>query len=101
MSNASPTAPAATRHKGPSPTDPLARFGISDGTRRDLERYVALLAEWQRVHNLVSHSALDQVWTRHIADSLQLLEHAPSERRDARSLVGSQFGVGTTRQGGF
>src|SRR6478752_5546419 len=80
MSNASPTAPAATRHKGPSPTDPLLCYGIGDGARRDLERYVALLGEWQRVHNLVSHSALDGVWTRHVADSLQLLHHAPEFR---------------------
>jgi 16S rRNA (guanine527-N7)-methyltransferase len=60
----------------------MAGFGLGDGARRDVERYVALLAEWQRVHNLVSHSALVEVWTRHVADSLQLLEHAPTMFRE-------------------
>lgn len=42
---------------------------------------MALLAQWQRVHNLVSESSVREVWTRHVADSLQLLEHAPEFRR--------------------
>lgn len=81
MSNASLT-PAATRHEAPSPVDMLAPFGVGDGARRDLERYVALLSEWQRAHNLVARSALDEVWGRHVADSLQLLQHAPAEFRE-------------------
>src|SRR4051812_5135368 len=80
MSNANPTAPAATRPKALLLTDPMAAVG--HGARRDLECYVALLSEWQRVHNLVSHSALVEVWTRHVADSLQLLEYAPLEFRE-------------------
>lgn len=38
---------------------------------------MALLKEWQRTHNLVARSTVDDVWTRHVADSLQLLDHAP------------------------
>ncbi len=45
--------------------------------REDFERFVALLAAWQRTHNLVSGGTLKDVWTRHVADSLQLLDHAP------------------------
>ncbi len=45
--------------------------------RRDLERFASLLGAWQASHNLVSRSALGDLWERHIADSLQLLEHAP------------------------
>jgi len=45
--------------------------------RADLERFVALLSEWQGTHNLVSRASLHSVWTRHVADSLQLLDHAP------------------------
>ncbi len=39
----------------------------------DLESYSALLSKWQRVQNLVSRETLAQVWTRHFADSLQVL----------------------------
>jgi 16S rRNA (guanine527-N7)-methyltransferase len=38
---------------------------------------VALLLAWQRTHNLVAESTLDVLWERHVADSLQLLDHAP------------------------
>lgn len=40
---------------------------------RDLESYAKLLAKWQSVQNLVSRETLGQVWTRHFADSLQVL----------------------------
>lgn len=48
----------------------------------DLERLVALLQHWQRVQNLVSRETLAEVWTRHVADSLQVLALLrPSDRR--------------------
>jgi 16S rRNA (guanine527-N7)-methyltransferase len=49
--------------------------------RADLEGFVALLCQWQSTHNLVSRGSLEDVWTRHIADSLQLLNHAPDTFR--------------------
>ncbi|KKC35177.1 hypothetical protein WH87_18525 [Devosia epidermidihirudinis] len=39
----------------------------------DLESYAQLLRKWQVVQNLVSRETLDDVWTRHFADSLQVL----------------------------
>src|SRR5690606_32329629 len=39
----------------------------------DLESYAQLLRQWQKVQNLVSRETLDAVWTRHFADSLQVL----------------------------
>lgn len=39
----------------------------------DLESFARLLAKWNRVQNLVSRETLSAVWTRHVADSLQLL----------------------------
>lgn len=39
----------------------------------DLEIYAHLLRKWQAVQNLVSRETLDSVWTRHFADSLQVL----------------------------
>src|SRR5690606_27442559 len=40
---------------------------------RDLESYAQLLKKWQAVQNLVSRETLDAVWSRHFADSLQML----------------------------
>jgi 16S rRNA (guanine527-N7)-methyltransferase len=48
-------------------TRPLAEVGA------DLESYAALLAKWQTVQNLVSRETLEAVWSRHFADSLQVL----------------------------
>lgn len=42
-----------------------------------MQLFVRLLETWQRTHNLVSRATLDEVWSRHVADSLQLLDHAP------------------------
>lgn len=39
----------------------------------DLESYAQLLRKWQAVQNLVSRETLDDVWSRHFADSLQVL----------------------------
>jgi 16S rRNA (guanine527-N7)-methyltransferase len=45
-----------------------------------LDRYVGLLLEWQTKINLIANSTVGEIWTRHIADSLQLLSLAPSAR---------------------
>ena len=56
----------------------LALTPVSAQTVARLERYVALLLEWQAKTNLVAPSTLPNLWTRHIADSLQLLDLARS-----------------------
>jgi len=56
----------------------LALTPVSRETEARLDRYVALLQEWQTKTNLVAPSTLPHLWTRHIADSLQLLSLAPS-----------------------
>jgi 16S rRNA (guanine527-N7)-methyltransferase len=53
---------------------------VSRETEARLDRYVDLLFAWQAKTNLVSPSTLPHVWTRHIADSLQLLALAPSAK---------------------
>lgn len=58
----------------------LALTPVSRETEARLDRYVALLQEWQTKTNLVAPSTLPYLWTRHIADSLQLLSLAPSAR---------------------
>jgi 16S rRNA (guanine527-N7)-methyltransferase len=55
----------------------LALTPVSRETEQRLDRYVALLLEWQAKTNLVAPSTLPHLWTRHIADSLQLLDVAP------------------------
>lgn len=49
---------------------------VSRETRRKLEIYEAELRRWQRVKNLVGQSTLDQLWDRHFADALQLVDLA-------------------------
>ena len=44
-----------------------------DAVGADLESFANLLRKWQAVQNLVSRETLPQVWTRHFADSLQIL----------------------------
>lgn len=58
----------------------LALTPVSRETEARLDRYVDLLLEWQAKTNLVAPSTLPGLWTRHIADSLQLLSIAPSAR---------------------
>jgi len=81
----------------PSSLDPadkkaaLALTPVSRETQDRLDRYVAVLLEWQRKTNLVAPSTIATLWTRHVADSLQLLEIAPKAK------VWVDFGSG----GGF
>jgi 16S rRNA (guanine527-N7)-methyltransferase len=55
----------------------LALEPVSRETETRLDRYLALLREWQVKTNLVAPSTLPNLWTRHVADSLQLLALAP------------------------
>jgi 16S rRNA (guanine527-N7)-methyltransferase len=43
----------------------------------DLNSFEALLRKWQAAQNLVSRETLSDFWTRHIADSLQVLPLLP------------------------
>ena len=58
----------------------LALTPVSRETEARLDRYVNLLVEWQAKTNLVAPSTLPHLWTRHIADSLQLLDLAPTAK---------------------
>jgi 16S rRNA (guanine527-N7)-methyltransferase len=46
-----------------------------------LDRFTALLLDWQSRINLIAASTVPVLWTRHIADSLQLLAIAPDARK--------------------
>ncbi len=64
-----------------TPEEVCAEFGVSRETAPRLMRFAELLAHWNRRINLVSAGSLDHLWTRHIADSLQLLDLAPGDAR--------------------
>ena len=49
-------------------------------TEAALDQFVELFLRWQRAVQLVANSTLAQLWTRHIADSLQLLALAPNAK---------------------
>jgi 16S rRNA (guanine527-N7)-methyltransferase len=61
---------------------------VSRETEMRLDRFVELLLLRQQKQNLIGSSTLPQVWTRHIADSLQLPPLAPEAR------VWVDFGAG-------
>jgi 16S rRNA (guanine527-N7)-methyltransferase len=58
----------------------LAEAGVSRETAERLDLYVEQLRRWQSVKNLVGPATLAEVWTRHVADALQLLTLAPDAR---------------------
>jgi 16S rRNA (guanine527-N7)-methyltransferase len=55
----------------------LALTPVSRETENRLERYVGLLLRWQATTNLIAPSSVPLLWTRHVADCLQLLPLAP------------------------
>ena len=64
---------------------------VSRETETRLDRYIALLREWQAKTNLIAPSTLPHLWTRHIADSLQLVALAPAAKRWADLGSGGGF----------
>jgi len=63
---------------------------VSRETVARLDQFVALLLEWQGTTNLVAQSTLPEVWTRHVADSAQLLRLA----REAKTWADLGAGAG-------
>src|SRR5450432_598968 len=58
----------------------LALNPVSRETAARLARFVALLLKWQDITHLIAPSTVPILWTRHIADSLQLLDLAPDAK---------------------
>jgi 16S rRNA (guanine527-N7)-methyltransferase len=66
----------------------LALINVSRETQTKLETYVDVLLDWSQRQNLIGPSTIPTIWTRHVADSLQLLDHAPTAK------VWADFGAG-------
>ena len=58
----------------------LALTPVSRETLARLDEYVDLLLKWQQRTNLIAPATIGHVWTRHVADSLQLSALAPEAR---------------------
>jgi 16S rRNA (guanine527-N7)-methyltransferase len=63
---------------------------VSRETTDRLDRLVELLLPWTQRTNLIARSTIPKLWTRHIADSLQLLPLAP----DAKCWIDLGSGAG-------
>jgi 16S rRNA (guanine527-N7)-methyltransferase len=59
----------------------LSLVPVSRETGDRLAAYVDLLARWRKRTNLIAESTFASVWTRHIADSAQLIGLAPQAKR--------------------
>jgi 16S rRNA (guanine527-N7)-methyltransferase len=53
---------------------------VSRETATKLDDFISHLLQWQQRVNLVAPSTMPRLWTRHVADSLQLLQLAPTAR---------------------
>lgn len=62
-------------------TTALKLIPVSRETEQRLATYVDLLARWRKVTNLISTTTFAEVWSRHVADSAQLLALAPGAKR--------------------
>jgi 16S rRNA (guanine527-N7)-methyltransferase len=76
MDEAREAAPALSKDRA----EALRLSPVPSHTAARLDRFAALLFEWQPRMNLVARSTLPHLWTRHIADSSQLLRFAPEAR---------------------
>jgi len=56
-------------------------FAVSRETLERLKIYVDLVHKWQKSQNLVAPSTLPKIWSRHVADSLQVHALLPQARR--------------------
>lgn len=56
----------------------IGQMAVSRETLERLDAFVGLLAAWSRITDLISDAAWPTLWTRHIADSAQLLALAPT-----------------------
>src|SRR5471030_1123812 len=69
----------------------LRIVSVSRETLERIDTFVELFLRWQRAVQLVAPADLAKLWTRHVADSLQLIELAPAANRWADLGSGGGF----------
>lgn len=88
------TLPAPSSEPVSDPKSFKQRFGVSRETVDRLIAYEALLGRWQQAKNLVSKPTLDEVWSRHFADSAQVWQLARAQAPGARLWLDLGSGAG-------
>lgn len=68
-----------------------AAVGATPAQMADLDRYLSLLSARNEQMNLVGPSALGEFWSRHVLDSVQLLQLAPDAKTWADVGAGGGF----------
>ena len=71
--------------------DELARLSVSRESFARIEAYVQLLLAWQAKINLIGPSTIEDIWRRHVLDSLQLL---PLMRSSTEAIADLGSGAG-------
>ena len=56
----------------------LQKYYVSRETINNFSAFINILEEWNSKINLVSKNSLAEVWSRHVLDSLQLINYIPS-----------------------
>jgi 16S rRNA (guanine527-N7)-methyltransferase len=66
-----------------NPFDALVKVSgpVSRETFSVLEQFVTAFQRWNKVTNLAAASTMDEIWSRHVLDSAQLLKLQPQARR--------------------
>ena len=59
----------------------LSLYDVSRETQQKWADFVALLQSWNTKMNLVSRNSMEDVWQRHVLDSLQLIKYFPQNVR--------------------
>jgi 16S rRNA (guanine527-N7)-methyltransferase len=59
---------------------------VSRETLEQLEALVATLVRWQKAINLVGRATIEDVWTRHVLDSAQLVPFIPANAKSLADL---------------
>ncbi len=54
---------------------------VSRETQQRLEHFIELFKKWNATTNLVAPSTLNEIWTRHIADSAQIFQLSPLPKK--------------------
>ena len=61
--------------------DLIQTYNVSRETFKILSDFVDILTDWQAKMNLVSSKSLPEIWTRHIADSLELYQYLNTDAK--------------------
>ncbi len=69
----------------------MEKWNVSRETIQRLEIYQNILEKWQPKINLVSPNTMSEIWTRHFADSLQIMSIAPEAKVWADLGTGAGF----------